>query len=129
VTIVSTKTARRRLAHDPHSKSVQLAIEDVAAALQEHLGQALLAVIVDKNVRTLTRWSTGDARPPAAEEKLLRDTYQVLELVLTVEESTVARAWFMGMNPQLDDASPAEALADGRARLVLAAARSYVDAG
>lgn len=127
--MVSTKTVLRMRAHDPYSKSVQLAIKDVSAALQQHLGQALLAVIVDKNVRTLTRWSAGAARPPAADEKLLRDTYQVLELVLTVEESPVARAWFMGMNPQLDDASPAEALAAGQARLVLGAARSYVDAG
>ena len=127
--IMSIEIAMRKRAHDPHSKSVQLAIADVAAALQQHLGQALLAVIVDKNVRTLTRWSAGTSTPPAADEKLLRDTYQVLELVLTVEESQVARAWFMGMNPQLDDASPAEALADGQARLVLAAARSYVDAG
>lgn len=48
-----------------------------------------------------------------ADEKLLHDTYQVLELLLAAEESPVARAWFMGMNPHLDDAPPAEALADG----------------
>ena len=126
---MSTTVAPRRRAHDPHSRSVQLGIEDVAAALQQHLGQALLSVIVDKKVRTLTRWTSGESHPPAADEKLLRDAYQVLELLLTVEESPVARAWFMGMNPQLEDASPAGALAAGQARIVLAAARSYVNAG
>lgn len=127
--MVSVETVVRKRTSDPHSKSVQLAIEDVAGALQQHMGQALLAVVVGKNVRTVARWSAGAARPVSADEKLLRDAYQVLELVLTVEESLVARAWFMGMNPLLDDMSPVEALAGGQARLVLAAARAYVDAG
>lgn len=127
VSIQAASPARR--AHDLYSKSVQLDIGDVAADLQQHLGHDLLAVIVNKDVRTLTRWSSGTAHPPGAEEKLLRDAYLVLEVLLTLEESSVSRAWFMGMNPQLDDASPAEALAAGQAWLVLAAARSYIDAG
>lgn len=39
------------------------------------------------------------------------------------------RAWFMGMNPQLDDVSPAEALAEDRFREVLAAARAFLAGG
>ncbi|TCW18822.1 hypothetical protein EDD19_1484 [Dietzia cinnamea] len=35
----------------------------------------------------------------------------------------------MGMNPQLDDVSPAEALADGQHREVMAAARAFVAGG
>lgn len=120
--------APKRVAHDPHAKSVQLDIADVAAALQRHLGQALLAIIVDKNARTLARWASGEVKPPQAAEKLLRDVFQVFELLLTVESESVARAWFMGMNPQLADSSPAEALADGQARTVLAAARAYLNA-
>lgn len=127
---MSMRTAvPKRVAHDPHSKSVQLDIADVAAALQQHLGQALLAIIVDKNVRTLARWASGDVKPPQATEKLLRDVFHVFELLQTVESESVARAWFMGMNPQLQDASPAEALADGQAKTVLAAARAYINAG
>ena len=127
---MSMRTAvPKRVARDPHSRSVQLDIADVAAALRQHLGQALLAIIVDKNVRTLTRWSSGDVKPPQATEKLLRDAFQVFELLLTVDSESVARAWFMGMNPQLADASPAEALAGGQAKTVLAAARAYINAG
>ena len=119
----------KRVARDPHSRSVQLDIADVAATLQQHLGQALLAVIVDKNVRTVARWSSGEVKPPQATEKLLRDACQVFEVLLTVDSESVARAWFMGMNPQLADASPAEALAGGQAMTVLAAARAYINAG
>jgi hypothetical protein len=35
----------------------------------------------------------------------------------------------MGMNPQLEDVSPAEALAEDRYREVMAAARAFVSGG
>ena len=112
-----------------HERSVGLSVAEIAAVLQAQLGQALLSVIVGKNARTLARWTNATVRPPHASEKLLRDTFQVLEILSFVHSPDVARAWFMGMNPELGDASPAEALSEGRSREVMAAARSYVDLG
>ncbi|TFB59628.1 hypothetical protein [Cryobacterium sp. Sr3] len=112
-----------------HERSVGLSVAEIAAVLQAQLGQALLGVIVGKNARTLARWAHAAVRPPHASEKLLRDTFQVLEILSSVHSPDVARAWFMGMNPELGDASPAEALSEGRSREVMAAARSYVDLG
>lgn len=111
-----------------HERSVAMGVVEIAATLRAQLGQALLGVVVDKNVRTLTRWANATVRPPQASEKLLRDTFQVFELLASVDSPEVARAWFMGMNPQLDDASPAEALSEGRSRDVMVAARAYVNA-
>ncbi|TFD75594.1 hypothetical protein E3T54_11740 [Cryobacterium sp. Sr8] len=112
-----------------HERSVGLSVAEIAAVLQAQLGQVLLGVIVGKNARTLARWAHATVRPPHASEKLLRDTFQVFEILSSVDSPEVARAWLMGMNPELDDASPAEALADGRSREVMAAARSYIAAG
>lgn len=39
------------------------------------------------------------------------------------------RAWFIGLNPQLDDVSPAEAIHDGRLKEAKAAARAFVAGG
>ena len=50
------------------------------------------------------------------------------EVLVSVHPPDVARAWFMGMNLELGDASPAEALSDGRSREVMAAARSFIAA-
>jgi hypothetical protein len=120
---------RARIVRDAHARAVELGVSDIAAALQAQLGQALLGVIVNKNVRTLTRWANAAVRPPQASEQLLRDTFQVVELLTSAESADVARAWFMGMNPQLDDESPAEALSAGRARDVMAAARAFINVG
>jgi hypothetical protein len=111
-----------------HERSVGLGVSEIAAELQAQLGQVLLGVIVGKNARTLARWAHATVRPPHASEKLLRDTFQVLEILCSVHSPDVVRAWFMGMNPELGDASPAEALLKGRSREVMAAARAYVAA-
>lgn len=62
-------------------------------------------------------------------EKNLRAAFQVFQLIQTVDAPHTVRAWFMGMNPQLDDVSPAEALADGDHRAVMAAARAFTTGG
>ena len=52
----------------------------------------------------------------------------MLEILCSVHSADVARAWFISMNPEPGDASPAEALSEGRSRQVMAAAQSYVAA-
>ena len=93
-------------------------------------GARLLALTVDADHRTVGRWISEPERTPRFEtETRLRAAYQVFRLVQTVEASPTVRAWFMGMNPQLDDRSPAEAIRDGDARDVMAAARAFINAG
>jgi len=127
MTIQQTHTVRERRA-DVHRRAIGSDVATVTKMLQSHLGQALLAVIVNSQPRTIARWISGQSTPSAATEKLLRDVAQVFDVITTVDTPQVARAWFMGMNPQLDDNSPAEVLAEdpGATRAVMAAARAYV---
>lgn len=97
--------------------------------LAENLGKKLMALTIDVSVRTLDRWIASESSPGFEQEQRLRHAFQVFQLVQTVEAAPTVRAWFMGMNPQLDDLSPAEAIGEGHAREVLAAARAFVNAG
>lgn len=112
-----------------HARAVRSTAAAVAARLQKVLGRDVVALITAKQTRTVTRWVTGDAVPTAQDQQLLRDTLQVVELLAEVEGDDVTRAWFIGMNPQLDDESPAEEIAAGHVRDVLAAARTFINAG
>jgi len=111
-----------------HRTAVTQSMQDVARFLVDHLGMALTVHIAGVDRRTITRWADGS--PARAEgEKNLRAAFQVFQLIQTVDTPHTVRAWFMGMNPQLDDISPAEALAEGRYREVMAAARAFVSGG
>ena len=115
-------TRRQNSAHGDPELSIALGV------LHEVLGPALIAVIVGRDVATIERWrADGDGPADIREQRRVVDTLRIVDLLLRVESPAVTRAWFMGMNPDLDDANPAELLAEDRAREVLAAARNHVD--
>ncbi len=111
-----------------HTESVQISAQDLSERLARVLGRRVLAVVTNKDVRTIQRWVSGGT-VGAADERRLRDTYQVYSLLSSVEGDHTIRAWFVGMNPQLEDAAPAEAMGENRARDVMAAARAFVNGG
>jgi len=119
-----TPRRKRQLAH---VRAVGSDLTPAVKSLAETLGKALLAVIVNRDVKTISRWIAGQGPSRDEEQRRIIDTLQIVELLLTGDSPTVVRAWFMGMNPQLDDENPAEVLAAGRTREVMAAARAYVD--
>jgi hypothetical protein len=101
-----------------------LAVKSLVAAL----GNALVAVIVDRDAKTVSRWAAGRGPKGVDQQRRIMDTLQIVELLRTADSPSTVRAWFMGMNPELDDENPAELLASGRVRDVMAAARAYVNA-
>lgn len=100
--------------------SVESGISDVVRYLQEVLGQKLVAHIACvSDLRTVARWSAGERAPRAEHEQRLRCAYQTFHLLLTQESPSTVRAWFIGLNPQLDDRSPAQSIREGNFRDVL----------
>ena len=117
-----TETAKRR----PHEYTVG----QIAGFLIENLGPKLTAFMVSKDQQTVARWAKGTQRPPQDDvERRLRAAFQVFQMLSENDTRHVIRAWFLGMNPQLDDLSPAEAIANGELREVMAAARAFAAGG
>lgn len=123
-----TRTEAARVA-DAHRRTVVSEIADVARFLEEMIGRSLVAYITESDVKTVARWVKGENRPYPETEKRLRDTYQIIGVLQTTDSAHVVRAWMIGMNPQLDDEAPAEAIRQGNSRDVLAAARAYAAGG
>lgn len=103
----------------------------VVSRLREILGAKLVAYLGGvKETRAVAQWASGVRAPSALVERRLRDALQVVELIVENEDSGVARAWFHGMNPHLDDVAPARLLrespSDKGGPTVMAAARSFV---
>lgn len=125
----TTITARSRSARPDHVH-IEHSLADQAKVLQEHLGQRLTAHMAGlADAKAIGQIALGKRMPREAAEKRLRAAYNVLTLLLDEESAFSARAWFIGMNPQLDDEAPADVIREGRLRDVVAAARSYSTGG
>jgi hypothetical protein len=81
-----------------------------------------------KDAKAVVRWSESDdpgIRP--ASEQRLRVAYEIVRMFADAGETErTTRAWFLGLNPHLDDTPPSEAIHDGRMKEALAAARAFV---
>lgn len=115
---------------EAHQHSVSFATKDVARYLQEAFGQKLVAYMAGVNdPKRVGLWAQGAQNPRDDPERRLRAAFQIFHLLLAEEDAHVVRAWFIGMNPQLDDDSPAEAIRQGRLKDTLAAAKAFIAGG
>ncbi len=114
--------------HQAHRIATQSTIADAAAFLSENLGRVLTAHIAGVDPKTVDRWTKGD-QPRTDAEQRLRLAYQIFQVLQEDDSPHTVRAWFIGLNPQLDDTAPADALRDGHLREVLVAAKSFALGG
>lgn len=115
---------------EAHRKSVEFEIGDIAQFLQETLGQKLVAYMTNvSDPKTVGKWAKGANIPRAEVEHQLRTAFQVFHLLQSEEAPHTVRAWFIGINPQLDDESPADAIREARLKDVVVAARAYIAGG
>ncbi len=118
------------VAERAHREAMQTSAQDVARFLQESLGQKLVAFMVGVNdPNTVGKWASGETPPRPANEARLRAVFQIFQLLLDAETKHTIRAWFVGLNPQLSDTSPAAAIAEGREQDVMIAAKAFLAGG
>lgn len=110
-----------------HKRSIGSARDDILRTLVGALGKKAVAAIFQVSIRTIDRWLKATTNMGMEQERLLRDTFQIYTIIEEADDAYVARAWFLGMNPNLSDRSPIEALAEGDARKAVAAARVFAN--
>jgi hypothetical protein len=107
----------------------------IAKELRAALGPRLVALIAGvSETRAVHQWADGTRElKSTVTERRLRLAYQLWKLITMRDSDRVAQAWFIGLNPKLDDTSPARLLRDGDLDEVgpqlLAAARAFAAGG
>jgi hypothetical protein len=128
--MTATKERRSAPAAKAHRQTVESTPADVARFLQDALGQKLVAYIAHvSGPRTVAHWVAGSRSPSAAAEERLRAAFYVFRLLGEAESSHVVRAWFVGMNPALEETAPATAIREGRLKDAVAAAKAFLAGG
>ena len=115
-----------------HKEAISTPLNEMAGALQERLSRRITAYIAGvDNGKTVSRWASGEVgaiRDHEVEQKL-RTAYEISLLLANYESTATIRSWFIGLNPQLGDDTPIDALREGRLKETVAAARAFTVGG
>lgn len=109
--------------------NMENAIARILAAIENKaaLSGVDVANVLDTNVATVSRWRNGKAFPqPQAEELLLQLEY-VVEQLSDIYKPIEARLWLFKPQKLLDGEAPANLLAQGKYREVLAVLKQIRD--
>lgn len=111
-----------------HALATRRSWRAIVRSLRRDLGAMLLAVSVRApSTAIVDAWAAGTQAPDPEQERLLRAAYEIVQTLLPWDAAATIRAWFAGMNPELDDRSPALVLAEDPT-LVLHAAYAFIAA-
>jgi hypothetical protein len=104
-------------------------VKEIAAELQELLGQKLVAYGVGVNSPKLVgRWAAGDHDPRDDTATRLRVLYRVVRTLQQHYEPSTIRAFLMGANPDLQDRAPIDVIREDQGAEVVRAAEVFLDA-
>lgn len=117
---------------EAHRKAINSSLEEMASNLVKVLGRVLVAGIVGvRNPKTVSRWANGDVesvRDRYSEERVMA-LHQIVTFLQEYEGDETIRAFMVGMNPTLDDSSPAWQVKEGNYADVMGAAKVLVTGG
>jgi hypothetical protein len=114
-----------------HAEAMRLSLPDLVARLRGLLGLRLVAYVGGvRETRAVNQWAEGSREPDSGTQRRLRDTFVIAQTLSQTEPPEVLQAWFQGLNPLLDDRSPAFVLREGDldevGPQVIGAARSFL---
>ncbi|WP_166879126.1 hypothetical protein [Salinibacterium sp. ZJ450] len=104
---------------------------EALSELSDVLGSQLVAYIAGlRTTRLIRMWSEGAASPPEGVRDRVRIALFVARMIAEHEPRGTVQAWFMGLNPNLNDRSPATVLRDDpvleSAGAIASAARAFL---
>ena len=97
-------------------------VAEVVAALAEILGPQLTAIVAGVDDPTAVgAWARGEGTPLPEAERRLRDALTVADMLREYDDPVTVRAWFSGLNPELNDRLPALVIGEEPDEVLLAA--------
>lgn len=104
-------------------------IHETTRQLVSQLGITAVSYLAGaKDMKQAAKWQQADGPEPRQEPtRRLMAAHRAWQMVATTENDYVARNWFIGANPRLEELSPLEALREGQIKQVLNAATAFAD--
>lgn len=114
---------------EAHNRTTSQDIHETTRQLVSQLGPTAVSFLAGaKDSKQAAKWQQADGPEPRQEPaRRLMAAHRAWQMVSTTESDFVARNWFIGSNPRLEELSPIEALREGQIKQVIAAATAFAD--
>lgn len=97
-----------------HDDAMRSTFPELVTKLRDILGVRLVAYIGNvKSTKPVAEWAAGTRKPGEEDRDRLLVAYQIAALLREGNEAVTVQSWFKGMNPALNDVSPARVLHQG----------------
>ncbi len=111
-----------------HRAAVTATVPELATTLQEVLSRRVTAYLAGvQDGKTISRWANGDS--PIRDhdvERRVRTAYEIVALLRITERPEAIRAWFISLDPRLDDRLPMDVIREDELQAALYAAQAFV---
>jgi hypothetical protein len=119
---------------DAHARATRAGFQEVVGELREGLGARLVAYLAGVGeTRAVNEWAEGKRVPGEETQLRLRFALRITIPLVAADSPAIAQAWFQGLNPQLEDRSPARLLREGAlddvGPVIVAAQRAFLVGG
>lgn len=114
---------------DQHVKTTKMSTYELVRRLNSHLGPTLVATLAGVKDRRLPhKWAVQGGPIPRDEAyRRLQAAHRIWQTLSDADDDFIARAWFIGANPRLNEESPVMSLRAGNIPEVMAAATAFAD--
>jgi hypothetical protein len=118
-----------------YNEAMTMSTAELVTALRDLLGAKLVAYLGKvKETRAVRQWAEGTREiANRSDVERLRVAYRAAWMINQRDSKKVAQTWFQGLNPFLDDWSPARLLREGDLETdgarVIGAARQFAAVG
>lgn len=111
-----------------HARTARMDVHEVAHALVQGLGPTLVAALTGSKDRKLpSKWAKPDGPNPSADfVRRLQLGHRVWVALSASETEHVARQWFLGGNPLLQEDTPITAIREDRGGEVIEAVEYFL---
>ncbi|MFC6355634.1 hypothetical protein [Luethyella okanaganae] len=127
-------TATQKPTMRAHDDAMRSTFPELVTKLRDIVGVRLVAYIGNvKSTKPVAEWAVGTRKPGEDDRDRLLVAYQIAALLRERNEAVTVQSWFKGMNPALNDVSPARVLHEGDPNEVgpevMAAAKAFAFIG
>lgn len=111
-----------------HGRTMRMDIHDIVRELNAALGPTLVATLSGSKDRKLPiRWAKADGPEPRTDaSRRLQFAHRQWTLLAAADGEHVARQWFIGGNPHLNENTPLTAIREDRHGDVAGAVESFI---